>query len=389
MRLTAAPRDHRDFLELSPPVVVEEEIRLHVVADEKVGVAVVVVVGRDHSHVAAGAGGDARGAADVGERAVAVVAVQGARARRVLLGRRIDADPVPGPRHVCRQVEFQVVARVQVRRTLPSMSRKQAPAPTFFVRSPPAVVPATPARAVTSVNVPSPLLRYKMLGPKLLRIGGRRAGRRRHSPPRRFPDRTPYRPRRLARSRHGTAIRRGSYRGRAAAALHGLPPATRRRWENKCQSGRRRRNRTWPGRADIASAMSCRPLDPSKCSNAIPDDAVTSTSRTGKAAASSFSQSGRPATAGPSSIARPAPCRPPGCHGQLVPRAGGRLRRGGTAPAGEDAVFPTEGGANAGRHATPSPAQPLRRGGKEWIGPRFLIRPVILNGPKRTPLQSR
>ena len=48
-------RDHRDFLELSPPVVVEEEIRLHVVADEKVGVAVVVVVGRDHSHVAAGA----------------------------------------------------------------------------------------------------------------------------------------------------------------------------------------------------------------------------------------------------------------------------------------------------------------------------------------------
>ena len=45
---------------LPVPVVLEEEIRRHVVGDEDVGVAVVVVVGADDAHAGAGVAADAR-----------------------------------------------------------------------------------------------------------------------------------------------------------------------------------------------------------------------------------------------------------------------------------------------------------------------------------------
>ena len=80
--------EEADFFEFSRAVVLEDEVAGDVVADDDVRIAVVVEVGADHPHPGSLMGGHAGGHADVGKRAVAVVAVE--RIRRGVVVERAD-----------------------------------------------------------------------------------------------------------------------------------------------------------------------------------------------------------------------------------------------------------------------------------------------------------
>ena len=72
-------RREADLGEAAAALVVEEEVRHRVVGHEHVGQPVVVVVADGHAEAVADVRGDAGGGADVGEDALAVVAVEHAR----------------------------------------------------------------------------------------------------------------------------------------------------------------------------------------------------------------------------------------------------------------------------------------------------------------------
>ena len=88
---------HADLFEFPGPVVLEAEVAAGVVDHEDVSVAVVIVVGRDHSHSRPRVGVHARLGAHVGEGAVAVIAEEGIGQGAVLPGSRIDGVAFSSP----------------------------------------------------------------------------------------------------------------------------------------------------------------------------------------------------------------------------------------------------------------------------------------------------
>ena len=105
--------------------------------------------------------------AHVGERTVTAVSIERAGHRSVYRGRRNESVLALHRRDVRGQVDFDVIPGVQVEQAVPVDVEEAGPRTTFFSSRPPAMVPGTPARSVASVNVPSPLLWYRTLGPKL------------------------------------------------------------------------------------------------------------------------------------------------------------------------------------------------------------------------------
>ncbi len=155
----ARPRSDGDVLELPAAEVVEQVVHDLVVGDVEVGLAVEVEVDEENAEALADGLAEARLARDVGERSVAVVAIQRAQ-RAVIHDRRavvalarltIAAEErlvLPVVR-VLRHEEVEIAVAVDVR-----------PGRAVLKRG-----PASRAFAVTSVNVPFPSLRYRMLPP--------------------------------------------------------------------------------------------------------------------------------------------------------------------------------------------------------------------------------
>ena len=141
-------RWHGDFLERSVVLVVEQEVLGLVVGDVDIGVAVAVEIGGGDAHGAALELGDAGLLADIGERAVAVVVKQHVGLRLVIERAGIIVRSVIG---AVIGIELHVAADEEIHAAIAVViepRRADRPARTFI-----------PAFAVTSSNVPSPLLR--------------------------------------------------------------------------------------------------------------------------------------------------------------------------------------------------------------------------------------
>ena len=146
-------------------VVLVEEVPHHVVGDVDVGVAVAIEIAEGDAEALAGGVGDPRRARDVGERAVAVVAKQ--PIRHPIEHRRMAVHAVAVLAQPAERVVASAGSRGSWRRRGRDRRRgRKSRNPVLVLHS--EAPPATPAVAVTSANVPSPLFLYRMSGPKLV-----------------------------------------------------------------------------------------------------------------------------------------------------------------------------------------------------------------------------